>query len=169
MEVPEAHISHQSPGRLRIRIPSRRGDAVYFSEVRGQLSRLRRFPQLDVNPLTGGVLLAGEPIDPAAIAEYGHKQNLFRLKLAHTASKPLMHAVAEPVARIDDAMKRLTGGTIDLPGSVFLLLLGFGIYEIARGRLSIPPWYTAFWYAFGLMSMYVIEKKVLSNPDQLSG
>ena len=49
-------------------------------------------------------------------------------------------------------------GKIDLPSGIFFALLGTGIYQLARGRFIIPPWYTAFWYAFGLVSMYVIEK-----------
>jgi Heavy metal associated domain 2 len=160
--LPEAYISHRSPGRLRIRIPSRRGDVGYFDEMQKGLSRLRKFKQLEMNPVTGGVLFIDEFTEASAIGEYAREQGLFDLKLEPTESAPLMQTVAAPVARIDELMKGLTRGRIDLASSLFLTLVGFGIYEIARGKLTTPPWYTAFWYALGLFSMYVIDKNLSS-------
>jgi hypothetical protein len=69
-----------------------------------------------------------------------------------------MHGLVQPVASLDRSLRAVTGGKIDIPSGVFLALLGSGLYQLVRGQISAPPWYTAFWYAFGLVSMYVIEK-----------
>ena len=82
----------------------------------------------------------------------------FDLMTAEPPSLPVMHSIVQPVASIDRSLRTITGGKIDLPSGIFFALLGTGIYQLARGRFIMPPWYTAFWYAFGLVSMYVIEK-----------
>jgi hypothetical protein len=75
-----------------------------------------------------------------------------------------MHSLVQPVAGVDRSLRAVSGGKVDLPSAIFLALLGTGIYELVRGRFSAPPWYTAFWYAFGLVSMYVIEKAAQGDP-----
>jgi hypothetical protein len=158
VDLPEASISHQSADRLRIKLASRKGDAGYFTNVVKSLSGLRKFKHLAANPLTGSVLFIGESLDAGEIAAYASEHKLFHLIMADPPSLPVMHSIIQPVASIDRSLRTITGGKIDLPSGIFFALLGTGIYQLARGRFIIPPWYTAFWYAFGLVSMYVIEK-----------
>jgi hypothetical protein len=158
VELPQASMCHQSPDRLRIRVASRKGDAGYFAHVVKSLSGLRMFKDLAATPLTGSVLFIGENLDAGEIAAYASEHKLFHLTTAEPPSLPLMHSLVQPVASIDRSLRTITGGKLDLPSGIFFALLGTGIYQLARGRFSTPPWYTAFWYAFGLVSMYVIEK-----------
>jgi hypothetical protein len=151
-------MCHQSGDRLRVRIASRKGDAGYFAKLVEGFSGLRKFRQLEANPLTGSVLFIGENLDAAEIAAYAAKHGHFELAADEPSNLPLMHSLVQPVASIDRSLRTLTGGKIDLPTGIFVALLGAGIYQLARGRFIVPPWYTAFWYAFGLVSMYVIEK-----------
>jgi hypothetical protein len=104
------------------------------------------------------VLFIGENLDAGEIVEYARAHGLFQLTTAESPDLPVMHGIVQPVASIDRSLRSITGGKIDLPSGIFLALLGTGIYQLARGRFILPPWYTAFWYAFGLVSMYVIEK-----------
>ena len=158
MDLPEASISHQSVDRLRIKVASRKGDAGYFANVLKSLSGLRKFKHLAANPLTGSVLFIAESLDSGEIVVYAREHGLFHLTTAETPNLPVMHSIVQPVASIDRSLRTITGGKIDLPSGIFFALLCTGIYQLARGRFIIPPWYTAFWYAFGLVSMYVIEK-----------
>jgi hypothetical protein len=48
-----AYIEHQIPGRLRLRIPGRRGDVA--QRVVTALSKLPDIKELDGNPLTGSI------------------------------------------------------------------------------------------------------------------
>jgi hypothetical protein len=48
---------------------------------------------------------------------------------------------------------------VDLPGMVFLSALLIGLYELARGNFRPPPWYTAFWYAFGVYSKSLMDRR----------
>ncbi len=161
-EVPEAFIAHHSPNRLRIRIPSRRGDSAFFASV--QEAYARKGEQPEANPHTASLLFVGKAAEGEAVADLGREQGLFELRIGTPPHRPLMHEAVKPVAGLNRSIQQVTGGRIDLPSGFFLMLLGFGIYEILRGRFSTPPWYTAFWYAFGLVSMYVIEKEIRAIP-----
>jgi hypothetical protein len=160
---PSASICHQSAARLRIKVASRRGDAAYFSKAIEVLARLRKFDRLVANPLTGSLLIAGESVDAGEIAGHALKHGLFRLEADRVEKRPIMRGMVRPVAQVDQALRGFTGGKIDLPSGIFLALLATGIYQIARGRFVVPPWYTAFWYAFGLITMFVVEKSVREN------
>ena len=69
----EARIVHRMPGRLRIRVPSKRGDAGYFRAVKEALSAVEGVERVEVAPLTGSVLLcsraAAETLIEAARAK----------------------------------------------------------------------------------------------------
>jgi hypothetical protein len=158
LELPQAFIGHHSHDRLRIRIASRRGDNAYFAKVLKNLSGLQKFKHITATPLTGSVLFMAEGLNPEKIAAHARDQQLFDLTTAEPSSLPLMHRMAQPLERLDRSLRTITAGKIDLPSGIFFALLGTGIYQLARGRFSTPPWYTAFWYAFGLFSMYAIKK-----------
>jgi hypothetical protein len=57
-------------------------------------------------------------------------------------------------------LRTRTAGRLDLAEIAFLLMMGFGIFRLVRGKFSAPPWYTAFWYAYG------ISKILLKNREK---
>jgi hypothetical protein len=159
VELPEASICHRCAGRLRIKIASRKGDGAYFADLVKGLGGVLKLKHLEANPLTGSVLFIGEDIDPEKLAAHARERRLFHLiPAAEAQNQSLMHSLVQPVAGLDRSLRAVTGGKLDIPSGIFLALLGSGLYQLMRGRISAPPWYTAFWYAFGLVSMYVIEK-----------
>jgi hypothetical protein len=150
---PEAHLSHCTPNRIRIKIPSQKGNSAYFQSLGEKLIQLREFDLLRLNSQTGSILIQDPQADVTAIADYARDNGLFDLKESLNAQVvPLSQRVAEPLGAASAYLRRSTGGLIDLPGAAFLLLFGFGILEIVRGNLRSPPWYTAFWYAFGVFT-----------------
>jgi hypothetical protein len=46
----------------------------------------------------------------------------------------------------------------DLTSALFAALVIFGISELIRGHWKTPPWYTAFWYAFGGYSKVLLDQ-----------
>ena len=60
---------------------------------------------------------------------------------------------------MSQSLRRFSSGELDLAVMVFIALLGVGVYQIARGNFGAPPWYTAFWYALGVLT------KTSSNTD----
>ena len=55
--IPEAHVSHRMTRRLRIKIPSKKGDVSYFSILREQVSALPGIQEITVNPQIGSALI----------------------------------------------------------------------------------------------------------------
>jgi hypothetical protein len=160
---PEAFIAHQIQSRIRLKIPSRKGDALFFAELRDKLAGLKQFDQVESNFTTGSVLLVKAEIDVQQLARAADEEKLFHLILEETKPVPLKEQVAGPMAALSHQIKNFTGGELDLPGAIFSGLLLFGLYELARGNFTAPPWYTAFWYAFGIFSKSMIDRSLAKN------
>jgi len=150
MTNPEAVVVHKMVGRIRIRVPSKRGDAGYFGSVRDTLSTLEGVEGVEVTPYTASILVRGSAT-VGAVTDAAKSRGLFSLKEERAVKVTTFHdAVAERVGALDERIKTATGATFDLPGLAFAALMGAGIYQIARGNFAAPAWYTAFWYALGI-------------------
>ena len=156
--LPDAHISHRISSRMRIKIQSRKGDPDYFSHVKKEFSKYGRLESVEVNTSTGSVLLVALEINKEDVAKFAKSKDLFDLK-EEQARSPLWRKLIAPVEGVNKTLHRFTEGEIDLPGLAFLSLLVVGVYQLARGNFVAPPWYTAFWYAFGVFTKSLLDKK----------
>lgn len=159
--VPEARVVHATTRRLRVRIPSKKGDSSYFSLIKESLGSCPGIETIEVNPLTGSVLLIHDT-DAAKIANYAAGNELFRFRPWKGSRKTLFESVEEILGQVNRRLKRVTGGEFDIPSLFFVILLISGIHQVARGNLGAPAWYTAFWYAFGIFS-----RDALRNINEL--
>jgi hypothetical protein len=153
MELPEAHIKHRSPQRVRLKITSQKGNSHFFSELRDELAGCHPFKKLTVNALTGSVLFIDDNIDVAAIVAYAESQRLFTVTTQKSNPSPLAHQAVNPIQNFNHLIRQYTGGYADLTSVLFVLLSALGIYDILRRKPKLPPWYTAFWYAIGLIEL----------------
>ncbi len=146
----DASITHNMQGRLRIRIPSRKRDEAYFAAIKDVLSAVEGVDSIEVTPRTGSVLVFHHT-DAEAIAQAGALKDLFKINAAPEVRNTMLHdSISAQVSTINDRIKELSEGGVDLRGLAFVALVGTGIYQIARGNFAAPAWYTAFWYALGL-------------------
>jgi hypothetical protein len=152
----EARIVHRSPGRMRLRIPSQRGKRAYFEDLCKRLES--RYPDATVsaNPETGAVLLVGGSWTPGEVTDFAREESLFAT--APTGIRPVALAAVAPFHRFSGRLDKWTSGEVDLPVLLFLAALGFGVVELVRGNFKSPPWYTAFWYAFGVFSKSIMDR-----------
>jgi len=143
---PEAHIVHRTPQRLRIRIPSKRGDSDYFAGLQSVLLEAGGAEWVEVNPLTASVLIVSSAgVD--ASAESGAAGGWYVLRREPTAVRPLSMQVVQGFRAVDARIEEMTGGELDIPSLALLGLVITGIYQISIGNFVAPAWYTAFWYA----------------------
>ena len=156
MTLPLAQIVHQSAGRVRLRIPALRGNRDFFARVAAELPPAPDCTLLSYNPVSASLLFGGGAT-PAAVTAAGAAAGLFRIDDAPTVVMPLARRVAEPIRCLDQGIRRRSDGVIDLSGAFFILMVFFGIFELARGNFRTPPWYTLFWYAFGVFSKSVAD------------
>jgi hypothetical protein len=147
--LPDAHISHLTSQRMRIKIPSKKGDTSYFSYLKGQFSKYQGIERLEVNAMTGSVLFVHN-LNEKEIARYARNNNIFILKRTNNSSSKINVNITESFKDIDKKVRGITGGEMDMGTLAFLALLGTGIYQIGRGNFMAIPWYTAFWYALNI-------------------
>lgn len=158
MEVPAAYICHQSLQRLRIKIASRKGNSEYFENLQTTLTHFKTFDRLEVNPLTGSVLIADNDIDTDDLAAYARAHQIFNLTDPGDSRSPMTNQLVTGLDNVNTTIHRLTSGKMDLAGILLFVLLFSGLSQLIRGNLRMPPWYTAFWYAFGIYELASVIK-----------
>ena len=147
--LPGAYVSHSTTGRIRIKVPSRKGDRAYSTLLRERFSALDGVVSVEANHLTGSILIMHKS-DTETIGRYALTNNLFVLKELNSSPAGLQRRVTKAFKGIDAQIKTASGGEIDIAGMAFLVLLGFGIYQISLGNVAALPWYGAFWYALNI-------------------
>jgi hypothetical protein len=156
--LPPATISHRTHGRLRIRVASRKGDREFFSHLQQTLQKKMELQSIQTNALTGSVLILDPDIDVAVVSDQAAANNLFALQDRDPKKVPLAKSLMIPIQEADQKIKGFTGGEVDILGAIFILLCIYGLLEIFRGNAKSPPWYTAFWYAFGIFTKSMVDR-----------
>ena len=146
----DAYISHRSAGRVRLRVPERKRDDWYFSSLREGLLKEEGVDDVEVNPLTGSVLVTGRGAEEAVSSLSSQGLVVLRQEDIQGKTTTLHEGVAEGFAGLDRQIKAFTGNAVDLSGLAFVALVAAGLYQIGKGNFAAPAWYTAFWYALGI-------------------
>lgn len=144
--TPIATIQHQIPGRLRLRIPARRGDVSFFHGIVQALSRLPSVEKLDAIPLTGSIIIRHSG-SAQAIAAAATEQGLFEIGPEEPKEAPAPSTRRRPYSGL-----RSTAATG---------LSGLALFQVARGRLTGNA-AENFWNAYG-------AQRILGRPEIAAG
>ena len=144
----DAYVNHLSPGRLRVKIPSRKGDEIFFSSLKGQLSNLPGLENIETNPVTGSILLI-HSLDSKAVTDFLKAQHLLKVQVGKD-SFTFHQEVTRVFSAADRQVRGFIGGGMNLGALAFIGLAGAGVYQIFRGNFTAIPWYSAFWYALSI-------------------
>lgn len=133
--IPVAHIEHHLPGRVRLRIPSKRGEATFFERVVKELSKHPAIWELVASPLTGSITLQySEPLQ--AIVDAALDLTLFE------TGQPKPSAKAGETMRSERLSK-----DAGLASSVAAGLSGLSAYQAVRGNIAGNA-VESFWLSF---------------------
>lgn len=143
---------------MRLHIPSRKGDSAYFEKVKHHLKEVLSYQCISTSPLTGCIVIEDSDVDEEKLRDVADRYQLFKVVTNMPAPAPMAKRFTAPIGRANRSITEFSGGTVDLPGILFLILLAFGMWELAIGNFKRPPWYTAFWYAFGLVSRSLYDE-----------
>lgn len=152
--IPDAVVAHASTGRLRIRIPSQRGNLAALKSQGDQLAACPGILSIEVNPGMGSILLLHQTT-VREIADYARSRNLFSLeeqKSPRAPSAELRRNLGETFKSVDRQIQNLTGGDMDLSGFAVAALVVAGSAQILTGNAGAIPWFAAYWYAYHLYS-----------------
>jgi hypothetical protein len=155
--LPVAYIEHRIPGRLRLRVPERRGDVAFFERVVGVLSQLSDVTQLDGSPLTASIRIrhsgALETITAAAL-----KEGLFEIGEREEAKskKP----------KQPDSGTGASQGDAGMLDSISTGLSGLALFQVAQGQVTGSA-AENFWNAYG--AQRILARKEIAAGFVLLG
>lgn len=145
----DAYVEHQVPGRVRLRIPSKRRDTEYFASLKAHFSQLAGIEAVTVNPVTGGMLLI-HTTKLEEILGYAKEKSLFHIGQVKK-QQPVSKGVIMTFEGLNEKIKDITGGSFDIPAVLFFSLLSISVYQIGSGNFMTIPWYVALWYATNIL------------------
>jgi hypothetical protein len=163
---PFAYVAHRVPGRARINVPARRGDAAFLGGVAARLGAAPPVAAAIANPRTGSIVLRHEgPLEPilaeaSTVVRFGAAPPAVRAtpraraprRMAMLPFSPLQGAAVgfAALAALQLARGRVTGSaaehfwaahnalrTLRGPG-IALALAGIGAIQLARGQVLSP-------------------------------
>lgn len=145
--IPLALIEHASPGRLRLRVAARRGQAGYFEVVRRQLAAEPSVRHVHVDARTGSVLLLlHAPADAAVLLRQAARQGLFAVASVGASGERVASDLPAPLR----ALGRLIEPGTAPSGLLALSLLAGAAVQGWRGQVAAPA-VTLTWYALQLL------------------
>lgn len=153
-EPAKAYVAHRTSGRLRLRVPSRRGDMLFFEQMRARLSDLPDIISVEANPATAGFLLRVR--DSTAIEEQIEAEGLLTLLDREALERLDEQPVGDTRHGIKVLRQGLTGlarGRPSFGTLVFVSLLSSGLVQLARGNVLAPA-ASLFWYASNVLQMW---------------
>jgi hypothetical protein len=143
--IPAAYIEHQLPGRVRLRVPSKRGEVPFFEKVVRELSKHPAVHELTATPLTASIML--QYVEPLhAITAAAADQNLFETGRVRS----------EPERREPKKAGRVSKASS--PTSAFATgLSGLSLLQVTQGNV-LGSAVESFWHSFG-------AHRILGRPD----
>lgn len=148
MLLPVGHVTHCIQTRIRIHIPSKQRDVAYFAVLGDKLSKCAGVDHLQVNPLTGSLLMLHH-IDVPAISRYAEENELFKL-VPIAPSAPVSAQIASHFSALDQRLQLFSGGKIDLSSTAFFGLTMAGLFQLLRRNIW-PAGLTLLWYAASVL------------------
>jgi hypothetical protein len=134
--IATAVLEHQIAGRVRLKIPSKRGDVAFFEALVQALSNHAAIADLVANPLTGGVVIRHSgAVQP--ILSMAADQGIFEVRPQQATSSP-----SQPPPRKEEQ------NPVGLLDTIAFSLAGLGAFQVARGP-ALGSASENFWNAYG--------------------
>lgn len=143
--VARATVVHALPGRARLRIAARRGNAAWFQDL---ADRLRAYPEVTavtISPASAG-LLVHHLGSLSQVTEEAERNGLFLVERLDAESPDTATELRGKMAAFGRWMDMTTGDGGAVPAVVFVMLVVGGVTQLARGNVLAPA-VTLFWYA----------------------
>ncbi|MDQ1472654.1 MAG: hypothetical protein QOJ99_4134 [Bryobacterales bacterium] len=182
--VHTAHVVHQTHGRLRLKLPAARNKHAYLAQVRKALASVSGVHEVEVNPLTGSVLLHHSPAPHHEVrdrlAQFAAEAGLFTLSQSDSSEvnqfasdarreadylasrSKTAEIIIDKTKRANLAIKEATDNSVDLN---VLLPLGVAALSIVTMGVAAttPLWVTLSIFSFH--SFVALHTNLAPHPD----
>lgn len=140
-------LVHSVPGRLRLKIPDKRGDRAYFERLETELSALEGVVELGINIATGSVLIGHDWPSEEVLLRVAEETALFLLDPA--PFDPLWQRASMGLELLDRRLAKLSRGEVGMRSALLVGTLVLGIRQAMRGQ-TLGPASNLLWYALTL-------------------
>jgi hypothetical protein len=158
---PKLQIAHHVPGRIRMKIPSAKGNPDQLAAYKETLSLIPGIEQIDVNPATGSIVLRYDPerqddfhagFHRHTTHHHGHAHgptndiDALASKIGEEAEFLAEHshaarAVVDFCKSADRQIKVATNNTLDFKMMLAIGVIGITIFEVGA-TAATPVWVT---------------------------
>lgn len=153
--LPEARLVHRLPGRLRFKFDRLRA-AEQLLAVAEKMQGCPGIRSVTANPLTGSLLILHDTCE-ADIMHYAESQSLFSVRPLGAA--PTRPDAAAGLRALNQGLRQVTNGSVDLDGFLVLVLTGLAIQQAIEGNIMVPA-AALLWNAYTLSRMPPLD----ANP-----
>lgn len=150
--LPRAEIEHRIPGRMRLRVPAKRGDAGFFQKAEAVLAGMPGVRSARADPRTAGILVEHDG-DGVAVLAAAREQDLFAAVPDRAVRAP---GRVQAEARSGAASAGLPASPLDIAA---LGLAGAGVLQFARGQV-VGSASENLWNAY---SLYAVTRQALPS------
>lgn len=154
---PSAYIKHQLPGRVRLKIPQKKGDLGYFDRIAELFADCPGITQLQLNPPAASILIChGAETHFLSIAEFAQTNGLFTIieqpeeETFSIPYLPIPKVTSSGLKRIDELLMDFSQDRLDGRSLLFLALIGLAARQMTKGNIMGPAT-TLLWYAFSIL------------------
>ena len=170
-DVEGIRVVHAIPGRIRLKVAQVRENPALAGEIQTRLAAVRGIRQVEVNSLTGSVLVLYEAQNTASSDALGALAEPltalfpgFDLKDSAAGQPPstngaspapsLAGGLASFFSVLNSGVHQVTGGNADLKILLPLALFLFSVRGLlVSEKLTFPTWYDLFWFSLGTFFM----------------
>ncbi len=146
-----ATVVHVLPGRVRLRLPDRKGDEAFFTKMRASLEDWPPLREMRVNLRTGSVLLRHEG-DLADLSDFVESREIFQLKPKEEEVGAALRALDRRMVDLDRVVRTTSRGVLDLKSAAAGGLMLAAGFQVLRGRVFGPAT-SLFGLALGVLSL----------------
>jgi hypothetical protein len=153
---PSAYIKHQIPGRVRLKIPQKKGDLEYFGQIAELFADCPHITELQLNPTSASLLICHEiTADFLNIADFARKKGLFTIidkpdDTFKIPNQPITKFASTGINRLDKSLSDFTQGFLDGRSLLFLALIGLAIRQMSKEHF-LGASSSLLWYAFRVL------------------
>ncbi|WFD09928.1 HMA2 domain-containing protein [Tepidibacter hydrothermalis] len=143
-------VRHCITGRIRLYIPILKNNEEIKSIIMDQLSKINLITNIDINTITGTVLLNydNEKIDPMIIVGIMIKILNLEQEIEKTPKSKIEKEMIELKSSLNRAVYEKSQGIIDGKTTLGLSLVLFGIYRLRKNPTIMPSGMTLMWWVY---------------------
>jgi hypothetical protein len=144
-----AWVVHRIAGRLRLRVPEHKGDALYFATLTESVRSLPGVFGARPNPRVGSLLIEHDDVEEGRIEALLGGLGL-DLADGEPPTEPPLQILTNGFAALERELRGVTGNAADLRTLGFVALATAGLVQVARGN-AFAAASSLLWHAVELL------------------